>query len=60
MDSEYQLFTILPSEIRELIIKLRVLTIRRKRKLLAEKFNSSEKYFIVYNIPLKVCKLSLN
>lgn len=66
IDSEHQLFRILPTEIRSLIE--RSVYNRRKRKLfnhmerirrlLAEKFNGSEKYFVVDSMPLEVCKLS--
>ncbi|RMZ60207.1 IS982 family transposase [Chryseobacterium nematophagum] len=66
IDSEYQLFRILPAEIKSLIE--RSVYNRRKRKLfnhmerirkvLAEKFNGSEKYFVVDSMPLEVCKLS--
>lgn len=66
INSEHQLFRILPIEINLLIE--RTVYNRRKRKLftnmerirrlLAEKFNGSEKYFIVDSIPLEVCKLS--
>ena len=66
IDSEYQLFRILPSDIKSLIErsvynrrKRRLfIHMERIRKLLAEKFNGSEKYFIVDSMPLEVCKLS--
>lgn len=66
IDSEYQLFRILPSEIK-LLIERSVYNRRKRRlfvymehirKLLAEKFNDNEKYFIVDSMPLEVCKLS--
>ncbi|WBV52575.1 IS982 family transposase [Chryseobacterium gambrini] len=66
IDSEHQLFRILPVEIKSLIE--RSVYNRRKRKLfnhmerikklLAERFNGSEKYFVVDSMPLEVCKLS--
>ena len=66
IDSEYQLFRILPIEIKSLID--RSVYNRRKRKLfiyledirkrLSDKFNESEQYFIVDSMPLEVCKLS--
>jgi len=66
IDSEYQLFRILPIEIKTLID--RSVYNRRKRKLfiyledirkrLSDKFNDSEQYFIVDSMPLEVCKLS--
>lgn len=66
IDSEYQLFRILPIEIKSLID--RSVYNRRKRKLfiyledirkrLSDKFNDSEQYFIVDSMPLEVCKLS--
>ncbi len=66
IDSEHQLFRILPTDIKLLIErsvynrrKRRLFThMERIRKLLAEKFNDSEKYFIVDSMPLEVCKLS--
>ena len=66
IDSEYQLFRILPSDIKSLIErsvynrrKRRLfIHMERIRKLLAEKFHGSEKYFIVDSMPLEVCKLS--
>ena len=66
IDSEYQLFRILPSDIKSLIErsvynrrKRRLfIHMERIRKLLAEKLNGSEKYFIVDSMPLEVCKLS--
>lgn len=66
IDSEYQLFRILPSEIK-LLIERSVYNRRKRRlfahmehirKLLAEKFNGAEKYFVVDSMPLEVCKLS--
>lgn len=66
IDSEYQLFRILPSEI-ESLIERSVYNRRKRRlfasmehirKLLAEKFNCAEKYFIVDSMPLEVYKLS--
>lgn len=66
IDSEYQLFRILPSEIK-LLIERSVYNRRKRklfahiehiRKLLAEKFNCAEKYFVVDSMPLEVCKLS--
>lgn len=66
IDSEHQLFRILPLEIKSLID--RSVYNRRKRKLfvyledirkrLSDKFNESEQYFIVDSMPLEVCKLS--
>jgi len=66
VDSEYQLFRILPFEIKSLIE--RSVYNRRKRKLfghierirkmLANRFNAGESYFIVDSMPLEVCKLS--
>lgn len=66
IDSEYQLFRILPIEIKSLID--RSVYNRRKRKLfiyledirkrLSDKFNDTEQYFIVDSMPLEVCKLS--
>jgi hypothetical protein len=66
IDSEYQLFRTLPPEIKSLIE--RSVYNRRKRKLfihlerirkiLADKFNSGENYFVVDSMPLEVCKLS--
>lgn len=66
IDSEYQLFRILPIEIKSLIErsvynrrKRRLFVhMERVRKLLVEKFNSTEKYFVVDSMPLEVCKLS--
>lgn len=66
IDSEYQLFRILPIEIKSLIERSVYNRRKRKlfnhmeniRKLLAEKFNGSEKYFVVDSMPLEVCKLS--
>lgn len=66
IDSEHQLFRILPVEIKSLIERSVYNRRKRKlfnhmeriRKLLAEKFNGSEKYFIVDSMPLEVCKLS--
>lgn len=66
IDSEYQLFRILPIEIKSLIErsvynrrKRRLFVhMERVRKLLVEKFNSAEKYFVVDSMPLEVCKLS--
>lgn len=66
IDSEYQLFRILPIEIKSLIERSVYNRRKRKlfvymeqiRKLLAEKFNSTEKYFVVDSMPLEVCKLS--
>ena len=66
IDSEYQLFRILPFEIKSLIDRSVYNRRKRKlfihleriRKLLADKFNSSENYFIVDSMPLEVCKLS--
>jgi hypothetical protein len=66
IDSEYQLFRILPVEITSLIERSVYNRRKRKlfvymeriRKLLAEKFNSTEKYFVVDSMPLEVCKLS--
>lgn len=66
IDSEYQLFRILPSEIK-LLIERSVYNRRKRklfvymehiRKLLAEKFNGTQKYFVVDSMPLEVCKLS--
>lgn len=66
IDSEYQLFRILPAEIK-LLIERSVYNRRKRRlfasmerirKLLAEKFNGAEKYFVVDSMPLEVCKLS--
>jgi Transposase DDE domain len=66
IDSEHQLFRILPVEIKSLIERSVYNRRRRKlfnhmeriRKLLAERFNGSEKYFVVDSMPLEVCKLS--
>lgn len=66
IDSEYQLFRILPIEIKALIERSVYNRRKRKlfvymeqiRKLLAEKFNGNEKYFVVDSMPLEVCKLS--
>lgn len=66
IDSEHQLFRILPIEIKSLIERSVYNRRKRKlfnhmeriRKLLAEKFNGSEKYFVVDSMPLEVCKLS--
>ena len=66
IDSEHQLFRILPVEIKSLIERSVYNRRKRKlfnhmeriRKLLAEKFNGSEKYFVVDSMPLEVCKLS--
>ncbi|PWJ92224.1 DDE family transposase [Flavobacterium araucananum] len=66
IDSEYQLFSILPVEIKALIERSVYNRRKRKlfiplegiRKLLADKFNSTEKYFVVDSMPLEVCKLS--
>jgi hypothetical protein len=66
IDSEHQLFRILPAEIK-LLIERSVYNRRKRRlfdymerirKLLAEKFNGAEKYFVVDSMPLEVCKLS--
>ena len=66
IDSEYQLFRTLPLELKSLIEhsvynrrkrKLFV-HLERIRKLLADKFNNSENYFVVDSMPLEVCKLS--
>lgn len=66
IDSEHQLFRILPIELKALIE--RSVYNRRKRKLfdyinkireaLANEFNKHEEYFIVDSMPLEVCKLS--
>lgn len=66
IDSEHQLFRVLPTEIKSLIERSVYNRRKRKlfihmeriRKLLAEKFNGSEKYFVVDSMPLEVCKLS--
>lgn len=66
IDSEHQLFRILPVEIKSLIERSVYNRRKRKlfshmeriRKLLAERFNGSEKYFVVDSMPLEVCKLS--
>ncbi len=66
IDSEHQLFRILPAEIKSLIERSVYNRRKRKlfnhmeriRKLLAEKFNGNEKYFVVDSMPLEVCKLS--
>ncbi|MCY1659899.1 IS982 family transposase [Chryseobacterium sp. SL1] len=66
IDSEHQLFRILPVEIKSLIERSVYSRRKRKlfnhmeriRKLLAERFNGSEKYFVVDSMPLEVCKLS--
>lgn len=66
IDSEHQLFRILPIEIKSLIERSVYNRRKRKlfnhmeriRKLLAERFNGSEKYFVVDSMPLEVCKLS--
>ena len=66
IDSEHQLFRILPVEIKSLIERSVYNRRKRKlfnhmeriRKLLAERFNGSEKYFVVESMPLEVCKLS--
>lgn len=66
IDSEHQLFRILPTEIKSLIERSVYNRRKRKlfnhmeriRKLLAERFNGSEKYFVVDSMPLEVCKLS--
>lgn len=66
IDSEHQLFRILPAEIKSLIERSVYNRRKRKlfdhmeriRKLLAERFNGSEKYFVVDSMPLEVCKLS--
>lgn len=66
IDSEHQLFRILPIEIKSLIERSVYNRRKRKlfnhmeriRKLLAESFNGSEKYFVVDSMPLEVCKLS--
>lgn len=66
IDSEHQLFRILPIEIKSLIERSVYNRRKRKlfnhmeriRKLLSEKFNGSEKYFLVDSMPLEVCKLS--
>jgi hypothetical protein len=66
IDSEYQLFRILPSDFKYLIE--RSVYNRRKRglffqienirQLLANKFNEAENYFVLDSMPLEVCKLS--
>ena len=66
IDSEYQLFRVLPKSILSLIE--RSVYNRRKRKLfsfinqirekLSEKFNAYEDYYIVDSMPLEICKLS--
>lgn len=66
IDIEHQLFRILPVEIKSLIERSVYNRRKRKlfnhmeriRKLLAERFNGSEKYFVVDSMPLEVCKLS--
>lgn len=66
IDSEYQLFRILPLDIKTLIERSVYNRRKRKlfvyieqiRKLLADKFNSGEKFFVVDSMPLEVCKLS--
>lgn len=66
IDSEHQLFRILPVELKSLIERSVYNRRKRKlfihleriRKLLADKFNSSENYFVVDSMPLEVCKLS--
>ena len=66
IDSEHQLFRILPVEIKSLIERSVYKRRKRKlfnhmeriRKLLAERFNGSEKYFVVDSMPLEVSKLS--
>ena len=66
IDSEYQLFRILPRTISSKIE--RSVYNRRKRKLFAyieqvrqkfsERFNSQEEFYIVDSMPLEVCKLA--
>jgi len=66
IDSEHQLFRVLPPEIKPLIERSVYNRRKRKlfiyleriRKLLADKFNSSENYFVIDSMPLEVCKLS--
>ena len=66
IDSEHQLFRILPSSLSSKIERSvynrrrrRLFLIKERiRKALAEKLTSSENYFIVDCIPLEICKLS--
>lgn len=66
IDSEYQLFRVLPDEFK-LLIERSVYNRRKRnlfdyiekiRKTLADEFNRHEEYFIVDSMPLEVCKLS--
>ena len=66
VDSEYQLFRILPSSLSSKIERSVYNRRRRKlffvkeriRKALAEKLTNNENYFIVDSMPLEICKLS--
>ncbi|PTT76692.1 MULTISPECIES: IS982 family transposase [unclassified Chryseobacterium] len=68
IDSEHQLFRILPVEIKSLIEQSVCNRIKRKlfnhmkriRKLLAEKVNGSEKYVVVNSMLLEMCRLSIS
>ena len=66
IDSEYQLFRVLPISIRSKIERSVYNRRRRKlfyvkdniRKAIADKLTVSENYFIVDSMPLEICKLS--
>jgi len=66
IDSEYQLFRVIPESLRSNIERSVYNRRRRKlfhvkeriRKKLADKLTGSENYFIVDSMPLEICKLS--